>query len=99
LWPLPEFWGLIALHHGVYTNRCTPQEMVFHLVAFSRNTDLDKQTANPLFTALKNARFRVAAKKCRAFIYDFENNLTQIIVKGFKLVEISNDRILRLILK
>jgi hypothetical protein len=67
------------------------------LVAFSRNADLDKQTAIPLFTALKNARFRVAAKKCRAFVYDFKNNLTQIIVKGFKLVEISNDRILRLI--
>jgi hypothetical protein len=35
------------------------------------NADLDKQTANPLFSALKNARFRAAAKKCRAFVYDF----------------------------
>jgi hypothetical protein len=32
------------------------------VVTFSRDADLDKQTANPLFTALKNVRHRVAAK-------------------------------------
>jgi hypothetical protein len=46
------------------------------VVTFSRNADLDKQTVNPLFRALKNVRQRAAAKNAE-HLYTILKNETQ----------------------